>query len=435
MSKKLLLTLGFVCLVLSMLTIPAQAQYGTLPIGTFTPGSNSVTCPGTGWYNYNGQYVHCFPGTVTGCTGYNNVGAAVTLPPATLTFGYLDPVGIVQGVTQERGVIVLLSGQDGTTPSGDPVGVSDGDWRFADYYFKQGYVIVELAWDSAWEATQSPFPITTPPTYGNIQLAACRPATFLNYVFNQLYLPIQQNHSAAGMCGHGFSAGSAAIAYAMAYYKPPSGTQWWWDNVELLVGPAVSGIKQGCKKPLAGDVTICGSGQWGCPNGTASWMGLPEFVGPAAGWVGGWTNDSTCANPSVNQTSSASELKWLQQSIVDDGTNNPVFAYPHTAMAGWLCRPPLGNQQTQSCDTDYHWSTCPNESSEQGQIFFNNFSQTNTPPVYNLYPVDSCNGPEGVAAGSVLIHTTNESGFDAISQDMAGGPLAPLGAAQCVHPH
>ncbi len=431
MSKIISLTLGFVCLALAlcMLTIPAQGQYGTLPIGTISVANDPGDCPGSGWFHYGpqSQYVLCFGATVSNCPGADAIN---------LTIGYLDPVGIVPGVTQEKGVIVLHSGQDGTTPAGDPVGISDGDSAFANYYFGQGYVIVELAWDSPWEATHWPFPVTSPTTYGNIQLAACRPATFFNYVFNAIYLPIynKPNNQTAGMCGHGFSAGSAALAYSMAYYKPPTSTQWWWDNLELLAGPAVSDMKRGCMKPLASSVTVCGSGQWGCPANTASWGGLPEFVGPAAGWVGAWTNDGACANPNVQLTSPESNLRWLQQSIVDDGTNNPVFSYPHIAMAGWLCRS-LGNQQQTSCSTDYHSNTCPNESSEQGQIFFNNFTQSNTPPVYNLYPVDGCTGPEGVAAGTVLINATNEGGFDAISQDMAGGPLAPLGAPQCQHVH
>ena len=84
---------------------------------------------------------------------------------------------------------------------------------------------MQLAWDSDWEATQDPFPLTNPPTYGNVQQAACRPATFFNYVFNNIYVPILGTNSSAGMCGHGFSAGSAALAYSMAYYKPAPNTQ------------------------------------------------------------------------------------------------------------------------------------------------------------------------------------------------------------------
>jgi hypothetical protein len=112
---------------------------------------------------------------------------------------------------------------------------------------------------------------------------------------------------------------------------------------------------------------------------------------------------------------------------VDDGTNNPVFTYPHTAMAGWLCQS-LSNQQSQSCYTNYNWMTCPNESSAQGQSYFRNFTQANSPAIYSLNPVESCNGPEGIAAGTVI--STGQGGLIAIQQNMAGGSGV---TAQCSH--
>jgi hypothetical protein len=62
--------------------------------------------------------------TVTNCPNDNTLG---------LTYGYLDPVGLVPNVTKEQGVIVLLSGHDGTAPADDSVGITNGDYRFADY--------------------------------------------------------------------------------------------------------------------------------------------------------------------------------------------------------------------------------------------------------------------------------------------------------------
>jgi hypothetical protein len=347
-------------------------------------------------------------------------------------------VGLVPNLTTEKGVVILHSGQDGTTPAGDDVGISDGDFKFADYYFKQGYVVVELAWDSAWEATQDPFPVTTPPTYGNIQLAACRPATFFNYVFNTIYLPIynQTGNQTAGMCGHGFSAGSGALAYTMAYYKPSAGTQWWWDNLELLAGPQFSDISQGCAtgSNLAPTVTVCGQNsgnQWGCKPSGVTWSDPPQYVGASIGWVQGWTNDQTCANSS--QTTAGSNLRWLQQSIVDDGTNSPVFAYPQTAMAGWVCRSIYKQESQQQCSTAYSQTYCPNNSSAQGQIFYSTVTAGGAQPNnYAVYPVDGCTGAEGVAGGTLTLN--GQLGFTAIKQDMAGGPNNQP-AAQCVHPH
>jgi hypothetical protein len=444
MSKKLLLTLGLVCLAMTVSTIPAQAQYGSLPIGTFSSG-NQITCQsGAGWYFYTDSqgtkhYVNCYAAAVSNCPAYNNLGVLGTQPALGLTYGYLDPVGLVPGVTIEKGVIVLLSGQDGTSPGGDPVGIADGDFMFADYYFKQGYEIVQLAWDSGWEYIENPFPITTPPTYGSIQYAACNPATFLNYVFNQLYLPIynETNNQTAGMCAHGFSAGSGAIAYSLAYYRPPAGTSWWMDNVELLAGPQFSDIDQGCATGtnLAPPVTVCGqnnNNQWGCKFGGTDtpWSDGPQYVGASIGWVQGWTNDQTCANSP--QTSPTSNLKWLQQSIVDDGTNSPVFTYSHTAMAGWVCRT-LQNQESQTqCSQQYNQTYCPNNSSAQGELFYQQVTANNAQPNnYAVYPIDLCNGAEGVAGGQLSLN--GQTGNIAIEQDMAGAPGPPPIPAQCTH--
>jgi hypothetical protein len=332
----------------------------------------------------------------------------------------------------DNGVIVLLSGQGGTAPSPDPVGVNNGDLSFANYYFKQGYVVVQLAWDTDWEYVANPLP---PSTYGNIQYASCRPATFLYYVFNNLYLPIQsgQNgNSKAGMCEHGFSAGSGAIAYTLAYYGPPSGQSWWVDNVELLSGPVFSDIRQGCEEPAPQNVTVCGqnsANQWGCHIGTGgTWSLPPTYDPPSNGWVQGWTGDY-CTNPAG--TSSTSDTRWWKQSIVDDGTNNPVFSYTSTAMSGWLCRSVL-NIDDDNCSTNYSWQFCANNSSPQGQIFYQTITANAQPNNYNVYAVDACVGAEGVGGGFPEYGNGTLMGMQAIEYDMAGNAQQSI-AAKCVH--
>jgi hypothetical protein len=259
---------------------------------------------------------------------------------------------------------------------------------------------------------------------------------FFNYVFNHIYLPIYQNNSQAGMCGHGFSAGSGALAFSMSYFKAPAGTQWWWDNVELLAGPQFSDVEQGCETGtnLAPPVTVCGQNngnQWGCrlssPDGP--WSAQPQYVGASIGRVGGWTNDQTCANSP--QTSTTSNLKWFQQSIVDDGTNSPVFSYPHTAMAGWVCRTILSQETQQQCSAAYNQKYCPNNSSSQGQIFYAAVTANGAQPSnYAVYPVDGCSGAEGVAGGTLSLN--GQPGNQAIEQDMAG-TASPFTAGKCVH--
>ena len=105
-------------------------------------------------------------------------------------------------------------------------------------------------------------------------------------------------------------------------------------------------------------------------------------------------------------------------------------------MAGWLCRN-LKNLGTDCATNPSDVSFCPNNSSTQGQIFYVNITSANPPPVYNVYSVDGCFGPEGAPQGTVaaILVTQNGQkvpmdGGSAIEQDMAGGSTL---AAQCFH--
>jgi hypothetical protein len=290
------------------------------------------------------------------------------------------------------------------------------------YYLGQGYAVVEIAWNSAWEQTSQ----------ANIQNAACRPATFLNYVYTNIYQStIQPNNSKAGMCAQGFSAGSAAIAYSMAYY----GAANYLDNVELISGPVLSNIEQGCQEPQASTVQVCPPGQLGCPQGQASWILSPTYAPNDANYVKAWTNDNTCASPTVTPSSTTSEAAWLSESIVDSSTGLanqgaiPTFNYSTTGMGAWLCRSLLNSNMCTNQQTQY----CPNNSSPQGQLFYANFTQSNSPASLNIYPVDGCNGPEGAPLGNVSALPNDPTGEMAIEQHMAGGgTIFPTGL--CSHP-
>jgi hypothetical protein len=379
-----------------------------------------VPCPGSGWLTYvdSNHQVHtmtCFGGTVQNCSNAQDMH---------FTYGYLNPSGIISGPV--KGVIVYFEGADGTVPAGE-----DTELDMLGYYFQKGYEIVQIAWSSAWEATYNPFPQGT---YGNIQNAACRPATFLNYVYSNIFQGVFQNNSSAGMCAQGFSAGSAQIAYSMAYY----GSGNFLDNVELISGPVLSDIKQGCQEPQANPVTVCpldshGNPQYGCNLGTGGspWTLSPTYVAKQGSNVGSWTNDNTCAVPGSQQTG---QTRWLNQSIVDQSTGQigqgavPTFNYLSTAMGAWLCRS-VRNQLPDCTGTNYQYDFCPNNSSPEGEIFYAQITSSNSPPNYNLYAVDSCFGPEGAPQGTVLA-LGSESGQTAIEQDMAGGPVV---TAQCFH--
>lgn len=242
-----------------------------------------------------------------------------------------------------------------------------------------------------------------------------------------MYQGVYNNNNKAGMCAQGASAGSAQVAYSLAYYGAPAGTQWWIDNVELISGPVLSDIKQGCQvPPPPPTLVVCPSGQWGCQLGTgSSWTLSAAYLSGTNHGVGAWTDDNSCANGQT--TTQQSNSLWLAQSIVDQGTGaTPSFTYSHTAMSAWLCRSVANQQSTQNCSTDYvHYDEyCPNNSSPQGQIFYAQIGQSNSPPFYNVYAVDSCAGPEGATSKGATVTALQlngggyQDGYDAVKLDM-----------------
>jgi len=372
-ATKLLLVSMLGVIALSLLQARAHAQ-GSLPLGTVALTSVASQCdPSDGWYSY----------TNSGTTYYMLCQLADIFCPnaqsTSFTFGFLNPAGIVPGVSQTKGVIVLFNGAGGTSP---------GSALYAANYFTAGYEVVEMEWDGDWEQTYYPFPNGI---YGNIQNAACRPATFLNFVYTSIFPSIQQANSQAAMCAHGSSGGSAQIAYSLAYYGAGS----YLDNVELLSGPVLSDVEQGCQwGPQAPQVNVCGQtnyngGQYGCQlGGGPTWSISPTYVPNANASVGNWTGDPTCANANNSgPTGAASESRWLAQSIVDQEAITglgaaPTFNYLSTGMSAWLCRKvKIGTGSA-------------NNSSPHGQIFYKNIGSTNSPPNYGVYAVDNCNGAE-----------------------------------------
>jgi len=290
-------------------------------------------------------------------------------------------------------------------------------YALADAYFRAGYEVVQIAWADAWEYTYANMTGKT----GNIQVAACRPATAFNWVYSNFFPSILGANSHAGMCALGDSAGSAAIAYSLAYYGAGS----YLDAVELLSGPVLSDLEQGCEEPAPANINVCPAGQNYCqlgppvPGGNIPWTLSPTYVGGSQTTVQNWTNEtSSCAVS--NPTNSQSNMDWLRESIVDQpsvsGGPTPVFTYSSTSVSGWLCRG-VQNPNNYNCaaNGNNNSNVCPNNSSPQGQIFYQNVS-TGTQP-FNVYAVDGCQTAEGVGAGNV-------PGF--YPQDFGGG--GPIGA-------
>jgi hypothetical protein len=375
MNKRLPAALGstFAAILMTSILINptlAQARHQRAPLSLGTVDPSSITklqsCPSgfdTG--------MTCFTGKVQACANADDLG---------FTYGIENPQGEIAGT------IVFLDGGGDTTPFGDAT--------YAETYLQQGYQVVSLAWDTDWEFTNGA-------TGNNIQAAACRPATFLQYVYEDL-------NSRGGMCAQGSSAGSGAVAYSLAWYGASS----YLDNVELLSGPVFSDIEQGCVVPSASTVQVCADGQYGCVG--PQWPDSPAYVIGDQTSVSGWSGIAGCNG--VQATSAADNAAWKQMSIVD-GTDNPTFNYPQTAMAGWLCS-----------DED---DPVQNNSAAEGEFFYQQFTSPNQTAQYSVTRVNHCDGPEGVTEGQV---PNGETGFAAISNDMLGACFNRHSGRKTLHP-
>ena len=203
MRNRFLAFVFAVVAAMALSNIPAYAAQAPLPLGTINPKEviQLPTCP-TGFT----RSMTCFKGTVENCPNTSNLG---------FTYGYQNPVG------ELAGTVVFHDGGGGTAPYADPT--------YMEKYLVNGFQVIFLAWDADWEGSINGIVGT------NIKDAACRPATLFNYFYQNLY-------TQGGMCAQGFSAGSGAVAYSLAWYGSAS----YLDNVELLSGPPFGDIDQGC---------------------------------------------------------------------------------------------------------------------------------------------------------------------------------------------
>jgi hypothetical protein len=346
--------LGTAFAALTLSAAPARAQQAPLPLGTINKGAivQLRSCP-SGYY----PGMTCFQGEVAGCQNAVNLG---------FIYGYKNPAEEVMGS------IVFLQGGGGTNAYSDP--------NYAEKYLAQGYQVVYVTWNTDWEFSNGA-------SGTSIKNAACRPATILNYIYQNLY-------SRGGMCAQGSSAGSGAVAYSLAWYGSAS----YLDNVELLSGPVFGDIEQGCVVPNAPTVNVCATGQYGCDG--EEWPDSPAYIDSDQNAVGQWSGQPSCNKGKT--TTEIADSTWKEMSIVD-GTNNPSFSYPQTALAGWLC---------SNVDTDQ------NNSAAQGEFFYEQFTSSRQAAEYSVTRIDHCLRAEGVTYGET---PQGENGFVAISDHMIAG--------------
>jgi hypothetical protein len=349
-----------------------------------------------------------------------------------------------QSGAKPLGTIVMLSGDGGVLASVASLQVSHA---YVTAYEGAGYQVVQLAWGPipgsgiAWEMADYASPSTNP----SILNAACRPATFLNWVrngnsgvgngiWNQCQG--QKNCSNGGMCAHADSGGAGAAAYALTWYNAGAGGaatngSGYLDKVVLENGPVFSRIDLGCnvtcQNGVCGDsnaTQICTStingqpnNQTGCNNWTVTTAYSLEYVGGDENFVNLWSGNPSpsCGN---NVTPTTYGPTWAAMSIVggSSGTQTASFNYPNTGMSAWAC-------ETSNSSL--------NNSGAQGEEYYLNFTaQSQAGEFMSVNGVNGCDSTEDVEDGTVYIGTQGPySGLVAIENDMLGTPPANSSAS------
>jgi hypothetical protein len=326
--------------VLSMMILAASAATAPLSLGSLTSISQ-INCP-TGFANG----AVCRKATVTGCSGTANI---------SFRFGVLQPAGAVLGTA-------IVHGGGG--------GTATFDNGYVAILSAAGLRVVQIAWQSDWENTGQ--------AVKNIKLAACRPATFVDWCYGNVNCHDEGN--LLGFSYYGHSGGSAVGAYLLSWYG--LGTK--LDAVMVSAGPVFGDIKEGCKNPSGANVLICPNGQLGCTQQAEQFSHTPAYGGAsscasasAPSGMGTWTGYDCGPGCPAN---AAAELAWKDMSVVSPGAS---YNFPTTALSQWFCKEPTNN------------------SGAQGQYWASQFTSSGQTALYNEKLVSGCSSAEGIWTGTV----------------------------------
>lgn len=84
----------------------------------------------------------CQQATVSGCSQVID-GQTVTEDSYSVTIGYLNPAGVIPGSAPTKGLIIFHGGAGGTAPE---------SFAVADNYFRAGFEVVQVVWNTGdWQ--------------------------------------------------------------------------------------------------------------------------------------------------------------------------------------------------------------------------------------------------------------------------------------------
>jgi hypothetical protein len=332
----------------------------------------------------------CYTTTISNCSNHNFAGDPSVIAPLGATIAVSTPPA------WNGSTIFLHNGSNGE----DYFNQGDST-SYAEEYYNNGFQVVQMIWvGQGWQnAPGEPVQI--------LKYEACRPATLLNAVYQNIH----GGSSAPGaMCAQGHSAGSAAMAYALAWY----GAADYLADVVLTSGPVYANVEAGCQYPYAQafktPIEVCPPTQFGCVDGSeGGWLDAAQYFvtdGDAAKGVAGYTiTGANCNNwtGSGQSTTATQNQDWGGMSVVSAGAS---YSYPATRLYAFLCATSSTGQQ--------------NNSAAQGQLFYQNFTSVVQTLDYDVYRVDSCMGDEMIWFGT-LPGVNNQSAFNVSAQDMIDG--------------
>ncbi len=185
-----------------------------LPLGTFTLGGpQEGRCP-------DGQT--CTNFTVSDCTNVSK--------PRDGVIAYAPAVGT------PRGMVVFFSGGGGTYFWST---IDVAAETLVDDVRAEGLAVVQVRWTSAWEAAE-----VGEDDAGGAHVA-CRPATAVDWIHNNLYADLDVASHGVGACGFcvtGTSGGASQSAYPLSHY----GLEDILDAIVPVSGPTHSAMAKGC---------------------------------------------------------------------------------------------------------------------------------------------------------------------------------------------